>query len=196
MRIEELSKGSYVKVPAKLETELVNVMNRFFENDPAEIENSREGIILEIQKRIRPMITNMVKRIAWVEGEAIFKVQLEAVVENEIRKIIEDIMATVAGIRSQLLKHTPVRIHVDSTRHSVDIPLVINAIIGIDIVQVFVNGMLQKEGPSYEVTSDGITNTVARTITFSDSLTSGDEVDLECWVYSAANNDDGGVNNA
>lgn len=182
MRIEEVSQGNHVKIPSKLESELIKVMNRFFISNAKELENSREGIILEVQKRIRPMVANMVKRIAWLEGQKIFEEQLRTVLEEEIADIVAELTEKVLSLRTELIVHENLEFPITTPTAVIVLPSRKVMNIDYDILKVYVNGMKQTLGEGYELVIN--TNNTIKEVRFSEVIEIGDNVTLECWTYS------------
>lgn len=183
MRIEEVASGQYIKIPNTLEQKMIKTMNRFFETGESAVEGSREDIILEVEKRLRPLISNMVKRIAWLEGKEIFEQQLEAVLEEQLASIIDEVMKTVREMRAEIIKFIPLEYKINATTDFVLFPAGTLIDSAQDVVQVFVNGMKQELNHNFTY----MLNTAGKVkgISFdTDALDIGDIVKLDCFVYS------------
>ena len=183
MRIEEVASGQYTKIPDSLEQKMIKTMNRFFETDKESVSGSREDIILEVEKRIRPTISNMVKRIAWLEGKEIFEQQLESVLKEQLDAIIDEVMDIVKDIRTEIIKFIPMSFEISTTTDSVLFPTGTLLDSTQDVVQVFINGMKQElnNNFTYLLTSEGKVNGISFDV---DALDVGDIVKLDCFVYS------------
>ena len=182
MRLEERSNGNYIKVPDPIEQQLIKIVNRFFINDPEALKNSREGIIIELQNRVTPMVRNMVKRIAWLEGKAIFEEELKSVIEEEMAGVLQEVMDYVENLKLNVVKE--VNYDWDITTNSTGVLIPGTAVLDPtkDIIQVYVNGMLQKKGKHYNLT----TNAVGKVdgVSFLGTLENQDTVALRCLSFT------------
>lgn len=183
MRIEEVTPGQYMKVPDSLEQKMIKTMNRFFETGKGPIAGSREDIILEVEKRIRPTIANMVKRIAWLEGKEIFEQQMEVVLKEQLDEVIHEVMDIIKNMRTEIIKFVPMNFEIKTVTDSVLFPKDTLLDSTQDVVQVFVNGMKQElnNNFTYLLTKEGKVNGISFN---ADALDVGDIVKLDCFVYS------------
>jgi len=184
MRIEEVSPGEFIKVPNILEQKMIKTMNRFFETGNDAVKGSREDIILEVEKRIRPLISNMVKRIAWLEGKEIFEQQLKVVLDEQVEIIADKITEIVKDMRIEVMKFIPMKIKINHVGN--DIPFSTNIIFDKDkdIIQVFLNGMKQEIDDSFIYILDSTGNVTGISFNTTVALKIGDVVKLDCFVYS------------
>jgi CRISPR/Cas system CSM-associated protein Csm2 small subunit len=183
MRIEEVASGQFIKVPNNLEQKMIKTMNRFFETGEDAVKGSREDIILEVEKRIRPLIANMVKRVAWLEGKEIFEEQLKAVLDEQLASIIDEVMKTVKDMRAEIIKFVPMKFVITHTTDFVLFPPDILLDTTKDVIQVFVNGLKQEldDNYTYMLTSAGKINGISFD---TNALDIDDIVKLDCFVYS------------
>lgn len=174
MRLEDRGDGNVIKVPDAIEQQLVKIINRYFITDPIALQNSREAIITELQKRVQPMVANMVKRIAWLEGKQIFEDELKAVIDEETAGILKEVMDYVHNLSLDAV--TPVDYDFDIVSPTSVLPL--NGTRKLDstkdIINVYVNGMLQKVNKNYNLVINAVGN--VDSITFGTSLENGDTV--------------------
>ena len=182
MRLEELGNGQYVKVPDKTESDLIKVVNRFFNSDMEEFDDSKEAIILESQRRLKPLIVNLTKRIAWEQGQEIYGPIIEKLVEETIAGQLGAIKDLVDKLKQQITEHYIFRVDVtNDTTTQIDFPTGKKVSIVIDVVMVTVNGLRQYKDIHYSVmgTIDHVTH-----IVFNNPLGNGDTVEVECWLYN------------
>lgn len=185
MRIEELDDGKFIKIPDKVEEKVIKTINRYVESDPDLIKGSREDIIMEVQKRIRPMIANMVKAVAWLEGETIFNQQLRTVLDEEMARLSAEMIQTLEDMNRNILseKHVSYEINNDFTIR-LSVPSNMNIKKDVDIFKVFVNGQLQERGVNYYISVDS--NDLLTFIDFDPGdLIRGDLVVLNALVYTS-----------
>lgn len=188
MRLEELGNGNYVKVPDKLESELVKTVNRFFNSDMEDFDKSKEAIILETQRRLKPLIVNLVKRIAWEQGKDIYEPMIREIINSVLVKEIEDLKTLLQEMKDEFFKHRTFLAQIDDSITSIiNLPsdLVVN--VSHDVIMVSVNGARQIEDVNYKVIHKDDT---AKSIEFFETLENGDHVYIECWIYSMG---DGGT---
>lgn len=182
MRVEDRGNGNFIKVPDSIEQQLIKVINRYFITDPDALKNSREGIITELQNRVQPMVANMVKRIAWLEGKQIFEDELKSVLEEETAGIIQEVMDYVHTLKLNMVTPIDYDWDITATTKAVTIPGTPVLDPSKDIINVYVNGMLQKKNTNYVFT----TNAVGKvdTVVFVDDLGNLDSVALRCLSFA------------
>lgn len=182
MRIEEIGNGHYVKAPDKTEHELINVVNRFFNSDMDDFDKSKEAIILEVQKRIKPLIVNLVKKIAWEEGRDIFEPMVNELIEKAIATEIGNIKDLITQIKNNLIKNKRYTYKItNGTTHTLTLPKDSKVVYGLDVLSVRVNGIEQNETDNYTIVID---NKHVKDVVFGDMLDNGDTVVVDCWVYA------------
>lgn len=182
MRIEEISTGNYVKSPDKAEKELINVVNRFFNSDMEGFEKSKESIILETQRRLKPLIINLVKKIAWEEGYQIFEPLIQDLIKEVIESEIGNIKDLIAEIKGNSIKYTEFSFKItDNTTSSVELPADSKIAPSYGALKVNVNGMKQLEDINYTIS---LKDKFIASIVFDDTLDIDDVVDIEFWSYS------------
>ena len=187
MRIEELKNGNYVKTPDKAEKELLNVVNRFFNSDMEDFDKSKESIILEVQRRLKPLIINLVKRIAWEEGREIFEPMIDELVDKIISEEVGNLQELINSIKTSLLNHKEYIVNINNaTTKEVVLPVDYVVVYGSDVMKVKVNGVEQIDTINYDVV---LSDKFVRKIAFKDYLEDTDVVGIECWIY----NDIGGT---
>lgn len=180
MRLEDIGNGQFVKVPDKAELDVIKTVNRFFNSDITEdFERSKEAIILESQKRLKPLVVNLVKRIAWEQGESIY----EPIIENLVSVAIKDqIDSIIAALQNQLIENYTFEENItNDTTVKVEFPAAKPVSMVTDVIKVRVNGMQQSEGINYDIVGTADT---AQFILFKEALENGDCVEVECWLYS------------
>lgn len=181
MRIEELKQGNYVKTPDTTEHQLLNVVNRFFNSDMHDFEKSKESIILEVQKRIKPLIINLVKRVAWEEGREIFEPMIDELVGKVIEEEMSNIKDLINSIKNNLVKYKQINYTIDIPTTVIQLPEHTKIVINQDTIILSVNGVQQNATMHYEyILNDR--NIVS--IVLSEELEIGDIVTLDCWIYS------------
>ena len=191
MRIEELQNGNYIRTPDKSEHEVINVVNRFFNSDMEDFDKSKESIILEVQRRLKPLIINMVKRIAWEQGKDIFEPMINEIVDKVMSEEVVSLKELINSIKTNMIKNRTFSFTAtNSTTFEVEIPQMYEVTYGMDVIKVKVNGMEQVEAEHYNVFVDGKR---AKKIIFMDTLEKDDVVSVEFWVYTDTNTTPGGT---
>lgn len=184
MIIEQTNDYNYVKVPDKTEQELTKVINRFFETNDEVVKGSREEIILETQKRLRPLIGNMVKKIAWIQGQEIFEQQLKSVMEEQVKIITDKVFDKIKDIKTDILEHKSVEYEIPKDNmYKLDIPgdIAANEKLG-DVIYVFRNGSLQRSGVDYLFEQEG--SGLIKTIDFGKkALMEKEIIVIKFWMY-------------
>lgn len=184
MRLEELANGNFIKVPDKTESDMLNVINRFFTTDMEGIENSREAIIQEVQRRMKPLVINLIKRFAWEEGRDIFEPMIEGLVDQIMSSEIDKIMAAVEELKKTTVKN--LTSHITATLGESIFLLPQDTVkYNRDAIRIDVNGMRQIEDVNYTVTYDDATK-YCTSIVFVDPLENNDELLIDCMIYSTS----------
>lgn len=100
MRIEELSPGVFVKTPDQVEEILIKIMNRFFDTQEEAVKGSREDIVVEIQKRVTPIISNTLYELFHKERDSLISdIVNSPKFENKVREIAVEEINKVIGRR-------------------------------------------------------------------------------------------------
>lgn len=183
MRIEELKQGNFIKSPDSTEYQLLNVVNRFFNSDMDGFENSKEAIILEVQKRLKPLIINLVKKIAWEEGREIFEPMIVELVDKIVAEEMGSIKDLIDSMKNGLIKYRQLIYTINSPLTMITLPDDVKVVSGSDVLNVFVNGMQQTVDINYEaiITDKNITS-----VAFFDTVEIGDTVTIDCWIYNSS----------
>lgn len=182
MRIEELKSGNYIKTPDKAEKEILNVVNRFFNSDMEDFDKSKEAIIVEVQRRLKPLIINLVKRIAWEQGKDIFEPMIEELVDKVIKEEIGSIKDLIDEIKNNVIRYKEYSYVIDNTTTSVIVlPPDSEIVAGSGALKVNVNGIKQLETSNYTIT---LRDRFIESIVFFEALEENDVVDIEVWTYS------------
>lgn len=156
-RVEEISQGNYVKLPDKTQRELMEVINKYFTSDIVDIKNSREGIILEIQQRLKPLIVNLVRNLTIREGSEIITPIVNERVEQAMAEFVSQLDDIVGEIKKALGQNGEFVYKVTSDMQNIPLDTVVKFKSSLTTIIVSVNGMIQNEVDNYSkiISSDG-----------------------------------------
>lgn len=148
-RVEEISQGNYVKLPDKTQRELIDAINKYFTSDMVDISNSREGIILEIQHRLKPLIVNLVRSLTIKEGSEIITPIVNDRVEQAMNEFSDQLGDIVNDIKKSLGQNGEFVYKVDSDMQNIPINTTVKFKESLTTIIVSVNGMIQNEADNY-----------------------------------------------
>lgn len=195
MRIERLSGKQYAKVLDRTESEVANVINKYFNSTIFEenASQSREAMIQEITRRIQPLIMSLAESMAYK--------QIQKYVADELGGYIDGkIIELMANIKQIQVRSSSRRLDIDSADDKKVVMLPEDFIVDIskDVLFVLVNGAQQDLGDNYELVMDTDRPTRIIGVNFAieegeeDVLEVGDVISLNALIYSDGAQSGGG----
>lgn len=156
-RVEEVSQGNYVKLPDKTQRELMEVVNKYFMSDMVDISNSKEGMILEIQQRLKPLVVNLVRNLTIREGSEIITPIVNERVDQAMKEFMASLDDIVKDLKEALGTNGEFVFKVTSDTMNVPVATATKFKASLTTVIVTLNGMVQNESDNYTkiIGSDG-----------------------------------------
>lgn len=144
MRVEKIRNNIYAKTLDQTEAEIASVMNRYFKSIifQENAKDSRQALIDEVLKRIRPFISSIVEGIIAAE----IKAQVSGYVDSELPSVVEGkIVDIIANIDWTKLQVNKIAVMLEEGDNLLRIPLPNGFEVNLsgDVLSVYVNGMQQ-----------------------------------------------------
>lgn len=144
MRVEKIRNNIYAKTLDQTEAEIASVMNRYFKSTifQENTKDSRQALIDEVLKRIRPFISSIVEGMIAAE----IKAQVSGYVDSELPLVVEGkIVDIIANIDWTKLQVNKIAVMLEEGDNLLRIPLPNGFEVNLsgDVLSVYVNGMQQ-----------------------------------------------------
>lgn len=178
MRIEERDNNHYVKKPDVVDSYVLKIIQRYFETNEDAILNSREDIINEATRRIRPEIVFSIQKTVIEETKKYAQEELNNALDNKLIDIMSELREQVTKMLETRIGKAEFKLEVDTLTYDVSLPVGSNIHSTIDLVSVYVNGSL---ADNHRFVSNA--NGMIDKITFEpDLLLEGDVISVKCII--------------
>jgi len=148
MRIEQTSKGRFIKRPDRLTQYMMRVIQRFFETDKEMINTneSREAIVNEATRRAGAEIVRSVQKIVIEETNEYAATELNQAIDMKLGEIVNNLNDKVDEIISRQISYDKYQFVIDEPTSVVTVTGVIdNVKVSNDIILMFINGVLHED---------------------------------------------------
>lgn len=154
MRIEQISKGKFVKRPDRMTQYMMRVIQRFFETDEEMINTneSRESIINEATRRAGAEIVRSVQNIVVDETNKYAATELNGAIDTKLADIVNKLNDRVDAIVGREIQYAKYEFIAEETTTRVELEGLLTGVkVNQDVIMVFLNGVIHESATLVEV---------------------------------------------